>query len=151
MTDAELYTLIQSDPDALAAYTAGNDDACAARCTDIAPIIRQPVSAAVLRVALARQGNLAGILRMAANVDSPEPPYGTCLTLKTLLDSGDPINIDDTAVQGAAATLVQHGLMDVEDATAIDALGDTRQTITQQQVGAAREWHRVTGVANGVT
>ena len=47
MTDAELYTLIQGDADAAAAYAAGNDTACADRCTAIAPKTRQPVDAQV--------------------------------------------------------------------------------------------------------
>ena len=39
MTAVELFTLIQSDPTALALATAGDDEGCAARCTTIAPPI----------------------------------------------------------------------------------------------------------------
>ena len=45
MTPAELYTLIQSDPQAKALFAAGNDTACATRCGVIAPPIRQKVPA----------------------------------------------------------------------------------------------------------
>ena len=45
MTDAELYTLIQSDPDAKHKADIGDDSGCAARCSIIAPTIRQPVDA----------------------------------------------------------------------------------------------------------
>ena len=37
MTSQELYSLIVSDPTALALAIAGDDAGCAARCTDIAP------------------------------------------------------------------------------------------------------------------
>ena len=37
MTPANLLLLIQSDPEALALANAGNDEACAIRCTAIAP------------------------------------------------------------------------------------------------------------------
>jgi hypothetical protein len=70
----------------------------------------------------------------------------------TLLDAGDAINLGDPAVSASSNVLVASNLLDVEDVTAITALAFVPQTITQQQVGAAREWHRVTGGAsNGVT
>ena len=39
MTPTELLALIQSDATALAWATAGNDEACAIRCTALAPVI----------------------------------------------------------------------------------------------------------------
>lgn len=145
MTPAELLALIASDPQATAFFTAGNDEACAARCTAIAPPVRQPVPASKLRVTLAVQGNLANILRMAANVNSPEPPYGTCLTLMTLLDAGDPIDLDEPAVQRQAEVLTQHGLLTAQHRLEIAALANTPQIITFHDVGAARQ----AGVDNG--
>ena len=78
MTDSELYILIQSDPQALAAYDASDDDACAARCAAIAPPITQLVAANRLRVLLAQRGRLAAIKRVADNTAAPEPPYDSC-------------------------------------------------------------------------
>ena len=152
MTDAELYTLIQSDPAAVAAYNAGDDDACAARCSVIAPPLQQQVPANRLRLLLAQRSRLAAIKRVADNTAAPEPPYDACATLITLLDAGDAINLADPAVAASSAVLVASNLLDAEDVAAITALAYVPQTITQQQVGAAREWHRVTGGANnGVT
>jgi len=152
MTDAELYSLIQSDPQALAAYDASDDDACAARCSAIAPPITQQVAANRLRLLLAQRGRLAAIKRVSDNTASPEPPYDACATLITLLDAGDAINLADPSVSQASAVLVASNLLDADDVAAITALAYASQTITQQQVGAAREWHRVTGGAsNGIT
>ena len=152
MTDFELYALIQSDPQALAAYNASDDDACAARCTAIAPQITQTVAANRLRLLLAQRGRLAPIKRVADNTAASEPPYDACATLMTLLDAGDTINLADPSVSQASAVLVSSNLLDADDVAAITALAYAQQTITQQQVGSAREWHRVTGgAANGVT
>ena len=152
MTDAELYALIQSDPQALATYNASDDDACAARCSAIAAPITQPVAANRLRVLLAQRGRLAAIKRVADNTAAPEPPYDSCATLITLLDAGDAINLADPSVSQASAVLVASNLLDADDVTAITALAYAPQTITQQQVGSAREWHRVNGGAtNGTT
>jgi|DEB0MinimDraft_6_1074348.scaffolds.fasta_scaffold14940_3 hypothetical protein len=152
MTDAELYQLIQSDQQALSAYEASNDDACAARCSEIAPPITQEVAANRLRMLLAQRGRLAAIRRVSDNTASPEPPYDACATLMTLLYAGDAIDMSDPAVSQASAVLVDSNLLDADDVTAITALAYVAQTITQQQVGAAREWHRVAGGAeNGVT
>ena len=51
MTDSELYALIQSDPAAVAAYSVSDDDACAARCSVIAPTVRRPVPAEEVQAA----------------------------------------------------------------------------------------------------
>ena len=152
MTDAELYTLIQSDPEALTAYTASNDDECAARCSEIAPTLTQSVPAVQIRLLLASRKRLAQIKRVADNVAAPEPPYDACATLITLLEAGDAIDLANPTVAESAATLRAHNLLSEDDSAAIAALAVVRQTITQQQVGAAREWHRVTGgVSNGTT
>ena len=152
MTDSELYALIQSDPQALAAYNASDDDACAARCTAIAPLIRQPVDAVILRKTLAIRGRWGGLQRVANNFASPDPPYQQARTLIDMITAGDAINVDEPAVTEGAPILVEHGLLDASDLQAMSALANTLQTITQQQVGSAREWHRVTeGASNGVT
>ena len=89
---------------------------------------------------------------MADNTAAPEPPYDSCATLITLLDAGDAINLADPSVSQASAVLVASNLLDAADVAAITALAYAQQTITQQQVGAAREWHRVNGGAtNGIT
>jgi hypothetical protein len=151
MTDAELYALIQSDPAAVAAYNVSDDDACAARCSAIAPSLRQPVDAAKLRKILAVRDRWGGLQRVANNFASPDPPYKQARTLIDLITAGDSIDVDEPAVADGAPVLVQHGLLDATDLQAISALANVPQTITQQQVGAAREWFRVTGGLTNAT
>ena len=151
MTDADLYALIQSDPAAVAAYNVSDDDACAARCSVIAPPLRQPVDAAKLRKILAVRDRWGGLQRVANNFASPDPPYKQARTLIDLITAGDSIDVDEPAVADGAPVLVQHGLLDASDLQAISALANVPQTITQQQVGAAREWFRVTGGLTNAT
>ena len=152
MTDADLYALIQSDPAAVAAYAVSDDDACAARCSVIAPKLRQPVAASLLRKTLAVRGRWGGLQRVANNFESPDPPYQQARTLIDMITAGDSINVDEPAVAEGAPVLMEHGLLTTSDLQAIAALANVSQTITQQQVGAAREWFQVTGGAdNGTT
>ena len=142
MTDAELYALIQSDPDAQQKAAIGDDSGCAARCSVIAPTVRARVPANLLRVKLAQLGKLSGILRVSRNFDSPDPPYQQAATLMALIDAGESIDLDDPVVVAGAPQLIQHGLLTVEDIAAINALGDTPQTITPAQVSEAMRPYR---------
>ncbi|MFN9296041.1 MAG: hypothetical protein ACK6EB_48855, partial [Planctomyces sp.] len=73
MTDAELYTLIQSDAQAAALFSEGNDEGCAVRCSAIAPPIRQPVDAGLLMDACMSLG-IWQRLEAAAPPGSIDPP-----------------------------------------------------------------------------
>ena len=151
MTDAELYTLIQNDTQAAAAYAEGNDEGCALRCSAIAPPIRQPVDAGLLMDACMSLG-IWQRLEAAAPPGSIDPPASTARTMMTRLSQGRPVNLDNPAVQGIVTDCITHGLITQPEAAQLSTLADAGQTITQQQVGAAREWHRVTGGAsNGTT
>ena len=151
MTDAELYALIQSDANAAAAYAVGDDTACAGRCTEIAPQTRQPVDAGRLMDAFMSLG-IWQKLEAAAPPGSVDPPASTARTMMTRLNQSRPVDLDNPAVQGIVADCIAHSLMTQAEATALSSLANTPQTITQQQVGAAREWHRVSGGAsNGIT
>ena len=151
MTDAELYTLIQSDTQAAALYAEGNDEGCAVRCSAIAPPIRQPVDAGLLMDACMSLG-IWQRLEAAAPPGSVDPPASTARTMMTRLNQSRPVDLDNPAVMGIVADCIAHSLMTQAEATALSSLADTPQTITQQQVGSAREWHRVSGGANnGVT
>jgi len=152
MTDAELYLLIQSDAQALSLYVDCNDEECAVRCSAIAPTIRKPVAAAALRKELAKLGKWGGLQRVANNFESPDPPYQQARTIIDLITAGDAIDLDEPAIAAGTPQLIQHNLLTVADVAVISALANTKQVITQQQVGAAREWHRVSGGAgNGTT
>jgi hypothetical protein len=151
MTDAELYTLIQSDAQAAALFSEGNDEGCAVRCSAIAPPIRQPVDAGLLMDACMSLG-IWQRLEAAAPPGSIDPPASTARTMMTRLSQGRPVNLDNPAVQGIVTDCITHGLITQPEAAQLSTLADAGQTITQQQVGAAREWHRVTGgVSNGTT
>ena len=151
MTDAELYTLIQSDAQAAALFSEGNDEGCAVRCSAIAPPIRQPVDAGLLMDACMSLG-IWQRLEAAAPPGSIDPPASTARTMMTRLSQGRPVNLDNPAVQGIVTDCITHGLITQPEAEQLGTLADSGQTITQQQVGAAREWHRVSGGAtNGVT
>ena len=151
MTDAELYTLIQSDAQAAALFSEGNDEGCAVRCSAIAPPIRQPVDAGLLMDACMSLG-IWQRLEAAAPPGSIDPPASTARTMMTRLSQGRPVNLDNPAVQGIVTDCITHGLITQPEAEQLSTLADSGQTITQQQVGAAREWHRVTGgVSNGTT
>lgn len=152
MTDAELYGLIQSDAQAAALYAEGNDEACAVRCSAIAQPIRKPVAAAALRKELAKLGKWGGLQRVANNFESPDPPYQQARTIIDLITAGDAIDLNEPAIAAGTPLLVEHNLLTLSDVAVISALANTPQTITQQQVGAAREWNRVNGgVSNGTT
>ena len=151
MTDAELYTLIQNDTQAAAAYAEGNDEGCAVRCSAIAPPVRQPVDAGLLMDACMSLG-IWQRLEAAAPPGSIDPPASTARTMMTRLSQGRPVNLDNPAVQGIVTDCITHGLITQPEAAQLSTLADAGQTITQQQVGAAREWHRVTGgLSNGTT
>ena len=151
MTDAELYTLIQGDAQAAALYAEGNDEGCAVRCSAIAPPIRQPVDAGLLMDACMSLG-IWQRLEAAAPPGSIDPPASTARTMMTRLSQGRPVNLDNPAVQGIVTDCITHGLITQPEAAQLSTLADAGQTITQQQVGAAREWHRVTGgLSNGTT
>lgn len=151
MTDAELYALIQSDTQAAALFSEGNDEGCAVQCSAIAPPIRQPVDTGLLMDACMSLG-IWQRLEAAAPPGSIDPPASTARTMMTRLSQGRAVNLDNPAVQGIVTDCITHGLITQPEAAQLSTLADSGQTITQQQVGAAREWHRVTGgVSNGVT
>ena len=142
MTDAELYTLIQSDADAKHKADIGDDSGCAARCSMIAPTVRQPVAAATLRKELARLGKWGGLQRVANNFESPDPPYQQARTIIDLITAGDAIDLDEPAIAAGTPLLIQYNLLTPSDVAVISALANTAQTISTDQVSAAMAPHR---------
>ncbi len=86
--------------------------------------IRVEVPANTLRVKLAQLGKLSGILRVARNFDSPDPPYQQAATLMALIDAGESIDLDDPLVASGAPELINHQLLTVQDVAAINAMGN---------------------------
>ena len=141
MTDAELYTLIQSDPDAKHKADIGDDSGCAARCSIIAPTIRQPVDAGRLMDAFMSLG-IWQRLEAAAPPGSVDPPASTARTMMTRLTQSRPVDLDNYAVQGIVADCIAHNLMSQAEAAALSSLADTPQIISTDQVSAAMAPHR---------
>ena len=142
MTDAELYALIQGDTDAKQRADIGDDSGCAARCSVIAPTVRQPVAAAILRRELAKLGKWGGLQRVANNFESPDPPYQQARTIIDLITAGDAIDLDDPAIAAGTPQLIQHNLLTLSDVAVISALANTPQTISPAQVSEAMRPHR---------
>ena len=106
MTPTELLTLIASDAQATAYFNAGNDEACAARCTAIAPPVRQPVPADRVQE-IASLNGMWGMLKIAAlNTSLSNPPRGAAVSFIDWIEQGRLLNPDNPAVQSMAATLV---------------------------------------------
>ena len=147
MTPTVLYTLIQSDAAAAAFFAAGNDTACAVRCGAIAPAVRQRVSADRIQEAASLNG-LWGALKIAAlNSSLTDPPRGAAIAFIDWVEAGRPLDMDNTAVQTMAATLVTYSLATAQQIAQLSALADTPQTFTAVDVGTARH----EGVTHGVT
>ena len=149
MTPSQLLTLIASDQQATAYFSAGNDEACAARCTAIAPPVRQPVPADRVQE-IASLNGMWGMLKIAAlNTALSNPPRGAAVSFIDWIEAGRPLNPDNPAVQSMAATLVSYSLATAEQIAQISDAANTPQVITFHQVGAARQQAGV--VSNGAT
>ncbi|MFN9294902.1 MAG: hypothetical protein ACK6EB_43045 [Planctomyces sp.] len=142
MTDAELYALIQGDADAKQRADIGDDSGCAARCSIIAPTVRQPVAAATLRKELARLGKWGGLQRVANNFESPDPPYQQARTIIDLITAGDAIDLDEPAIAAGTPLLIQYNLLTPADVAVISALANTPQAISPAQVSEAMRPYR---------
>ena len=141
MTDAELYTLIQGDTEAKQKADIGDDSGCAARCSIIAPTVRQPVDAGRLMDAFMSLG-IWQRLEAAAPPGSVDPPASTARTMMTRLNQSRPVDLDNPAVQGIVADCIAHSLMTQAEATALSSLADTPQTISPAQVSEAMRPYR---------
>ena len=141
MTDAELYTLIQSDTDAKQRADIGDDSGCAARCSVIAPTVRQSVDAGRLMDAFMSLG-IWQKLEAAAPPGSVDPPASTARTMMTRLTQARPVDLDNPAVQGIVADCIAHNLMTQAEAAALSSLADTAQTISPAQVSEAMRPYR---------
>jgi hypothetical protein len=141
MTDAELYTLIQSDADSKAKADIGDDSGCAARCSEIAPTIRQPVDAGRLMDAMMSLG-VWQKLEAAAPPGSTDPPASTARTMMTRLNQSRPVDLDNPAVQSIVNDCITHGLMTQGEAQQLNTLGNAPQIISPAQVSEAMRPHR---------
>lgn len=141
MTPSELYTLIQSDTEAKAAYDVSNDVVCAARCGVIAPTVRTPVPAEDVQFYTTAAGFWGAIKRVAQNPNASEPPQIAAISFIDWITSGRSLNFDSPNVQALAAQLVTAGLVTQQHIDQLSALMDVPQKFTPADIGAAREAH----------
>ena len=142
MTPSQLLTLIASDAQATAYFNAGNDEACAARCTAIAPPVRQPVPADRVQE-IASLNGMWGMLKIAAlNTALSNPPRGAAVSFIDWIEQGRALNPDNPAVQQMAGVLVSYSLATAEQIAQISDAANTPQVITFHDVGAARQHGR---------
>jgi hypothetical protein len=142
MTPTELWLLIQSDPQAKAFADAGNDRDCAARCSEIAPAIRQPVPADRVQEVASLNGAWGTIKIAATNSALTDPPRGACIAFVDWIESARPINFDNPAVQQMAGIMVSYSLLTAGQVAELSALADSPQIITADQVSEAAFPHR---------
>ena len=101
---------------------------------------------------IATLNGLWGVLVIAAeDPNLTNPPRGVAVNFVSWIEKGFPLNPDSVPVQQMAAALMAYNLATAEQVQQLSDAANTPQTITQQQVGAAREWHRVTGGATNGT
>jgi hypothetical protein len=145
MTPEELLTLIDSDPDASARATLGDDSGCALRCVAIAPHVRQPVSAGDCQYE-SMIGLSWGTMRvMATDATVPAQTRALCFQFIDQVQSGRPIDFALPQVAAMLAAMVQAQIVSQATADAIVAKSWVAQTITANDVSAAMSPRRPGG------
>jgi len=134
---SELRILIESDAQASQHWADRRDAACAERCSAIAPKARRMVTAREIQVFSLTNGTWAAIKLAREHAETPLQVKGACITFIDLVDAG--INIDFTLaeVQTATATLVSAGLVTLEQAADLEAIGYESQIFTTDDVQKA--------------
>ena len=140
MTPAELRALIESDAEATAFANAGNDEACAARCSIIAPMVR--VSTMLTERGLyAELGPTMAetILQKLEGYVSANHTYSAVVKrfLKWLEPTNDGVDFGLQSTLDMAGLLAQGGLLTAEEYVAIDALSLAPQKFTAAQIAEA--------------
>ncbi len=140
MTAAELKTLIESDSEALGHWDAGRHAACAVRCGEIAPTLRQPVDGGLVQKIASMNGVWAKITLARESAETPPPIKGICITFLDWIRKDWQIDFDLPEVQTMLGGLIQSGLVTEQEVSALDAAADVRQNFStddvQQAMGA---------------
>lgn len=142
MTDAELYTLIQSDADAKQKADIGDDSGCAARCSIIAPTIRQPVDARRVQEIATLNGLWGALVIAAQDPNLTNPPRGVAVNFVSWIEKGFPLNPDSVPVQQMAAALMAYNLATAEQVQQLSDAANTPQVISPAQVSDAMRPYR---------
>jgi len=139
MTTDELKALIESDQTASDHFAAGRDIQCAERCSEIAPTVRTPVSAADIQYHASKNGVWAAITLARESAEIPIQIRGVCITFLDWVKSGRPIDFDMPEVQQMLGGLIQAELVTQQQAAELNAMANASQTITANEVSACRQ------------
>ena len=138
MTPEDLKALIASDPEAAELFAKPDDEGCAARCRAIAPPLRRPIAAEVLRRATQATG-VWGKMRLAAQRDAtPDQLRAVLITFIDRMRQNEDLNFDEPAVRQMAAGLVAAGVVTQQQVDEIDAMANHPAEITGQDVERIR-------------
>lgn len=141
MTPAELKTLIEADAAALALFEAGNDAACAVRCSVIAPkVYRETILTErglyVVLGATMAETILQKLAGFAATNATQSPIIAR--VLDWLKPNNGGVDFGDPQTLGLVRLLTQGQLFTAEEYAAISAIALVPQTITEAQIERAR-------------
>jgi len=140
MTNAELKALIESDAEASQCWADRRDAACAARCSVIAPVVRQPVDGGLIQKIASMNGVWAKITLARESSDTPAQIKGICITFLDWVRKDWRIDFDLPEVQQMLGGLIQSGLVTEQEVAVLDAAANVAQTFTtddvQQAMGA---------------
>lgn len=139
MTPSELLILIQGDPTALALATAGNDEACASRCREIAPKeIRETLltELSILKH-IPDPENAETILQTVEGVAVVSPTVQRIL--KWLQPGAPGVDFGDARIRAAMTAPVEAGGVGLSEkqAAPLLALAEHEPNITAADVGTA--------------
>jgi hypothetical protein len=137
MNPSELKTLIESDSEALAHWNAGRHAACAARCSVIAPVIRQPVDGGLIQKIASMNGVWAKITLARESAETPDQIKGICITFLDWVRKDWRIDFDLPEVEAMLGGLLQSGLVTAEEVAALDAAANVPQVFTTDDVQEA--------------
>ena len=134
---SELRILIESDAQASQHWADRRDSACADRCSAISPKVRRMVTAREMQVFSLTNGTWAAIKLAREHADTPLPVKGACITFIDLVDAGINIDFALAEVQAATATLISAGLVTLEQAADLEAIGYESQIFTTDDIQKA--------------
>ena len=134
---SELRILIESDAQASQHWADRRDSACAERCSAIAPKVRRMVTAREMQVFSLINGTWAAIKLAREHADTPLQVKGACITFIDLVDAGINIDFALAEVQAATATLISAGLVTLEQAADLEAIGYESQIFTTDDIQKA--------------
>jgi hypothetical protein len=137
MNPSELKTLIESDSEALAHWNAGRHAACAARCSVIAPVIRQPVDGGLIQKIASMNGVWAKITLARESAETPDQIKGICITFLDWVRKDWRIDFDLPEVEAMLGGLLQSGLVTAEEVAALYAAANVPQVFTTDDVQEA--------------